>query len=217
MLVSSACLADDLTATERRWLQGAAPVVAYARESGLPMDIVVQPQPAPGASPLALAYVDGRCKLVFSMRGNAEAQRTLERIAPALLDAAVQLMAAHEMGHCRRYMDGAWFGMPAGFTASVPDIASPDVREAYLTMQAVRREEGYGDLVGLAWTQQRHPQLYEKVHAWLLAERTRDLQPGSHHDTLAWIRLAPTGVALTGAPIFTRAFTLWTMGLEMDH
>jgi hypothetical protein len=40
----------------------------------------------PGAAPLALGFVDGRCKLVLSMRGNAEAQSTLDRIEPDLLE-----------------------------------------------------------------------------------------------------------------------------------
>lgn len=62
--------AADLTATETRWLQGAWPVVSWARETRLPLDIVVQPQPTPGTPPLAMAFVDGRCKLVLSMRGS---------------------------------------------------------------------------------------------------------------------------------------------------
>ena len=97
MLVPWAACAVELTSTEQRWLQGAWPVVVFARETRLPLDIVVQPQPTPGVAPLALAFVDGRCKLVLSMRGNAEAQRTLERIEPELLDAALELMAAHEV------------------------------------------------------------------------------------------------------------------------
>ncbi|MGZ5205731.1 MAG: hypothetical protein ACXWIG_01290, partial [Caldimonas sp.] len=122
------CLGADLTDTELRWLQGSWPVVAYARKTGIPLDVVVQPQLAPGAAPLALAFVDGRCKLVLSMRGNPEAEATLERIEPELLDATLELMAAHELGHCRRYLDGAWYGLPAGFTASVPDDLGPDLR-----------------------------------------------------------------------------------------
>ena len=63
-------------------------------------------------------------------------------------------------------------------------------------MRSVRREEGYADLVGLAWAQQRHRQKYERLHTWLLAERSRDLIPGSHHDTLAWIQMARDGNTL---------------------
>lgn len=217
VLAAPACLAADLLPIEQQWLKGAWPVVAFAKDAGLPLDVIVQPQPMPGASPMALAFVDGRCKLVLSMRGNPQAQKALEGIAPDLVDATLELMAAHELGHCRRYLDGAWFGVPAGFTASIPDIASPLVRAAYVNMQAVRREEGYGDLVGLAWTQQRHPQHYGRLHAWLVQERSRDLIPGSHHDTLAWIRLVPTGAALTDPSIFTRAAALWAAGLASEH
>lgn len=209
-------IAADLTPIEMRWLKGAWPVVVFAKESRMPLDIVVQPQATPGASPMALAYVDNRCKLVLSMRGNAEAQATLDRIPPDLIDAALELMAAHELGHCRRYLDGAWFGVPAGFVASVPATVSADVQAAYANMSAVRREEGYGDLVGLAWTEQRHPQLYERLRDWLLLERARNLQPGSHHDTLVWLRLTMDGNRLAHGSIFKRAQELWTMGLSAD-
>ena len=39
-----------------------------------------------------------------------------------------------------------------------------------------RREEGFADLVGLAWTLKHHPQRYDEVHAWhvrLRAEPSR--------------------------------------------
>src|SRR5689334_15355687 len=93
-LLSAGALSAELSATETRWLAGAWPVVVFAKQAQLPLDIVVQPQPTPQAAPLALAYVDGRCKLVLSMRGNPEAEATLERLAPELRDAALELMAA---------------------------------------------------------------------------------------------------------------------------
>lgn len=179
----------------------------------MPLDIVVQPQPTPGAAPLALAFVGGRCKLVLSMRGNAEAEATLERIEPDLVDATLELMAAHELGHCRRYLDGVWHGVPAGFVASLPGALAPETQAAYASMQAARREEGFGDLVGLAWTQSRHPQHYARLHAWLVAERSKDLIEGSHHDTLAWVRLAADGTTLAHPSIFAAAARLWPAGL----
>jgi hypothetical protein len=173
----------------------------------------VQPQPNPGAAPLALGFVGGRCKLVLSMRGNPEAQATLDRIAPDLLDQTLQLMAAHELGHCRRYLDGAWNGLPAGFVASVPSEIGPELRTAYLEMKATRREEAYGDLVGLAWTQRYNPRDYGRLHAWLTAERARELIPGSHHDTLAWLGLARQGVPAKQGSFFAGAGNLWAAGL----
>jgi hypothetical protein len=215
LLALPACHASDLTPTEMQWLRGAWPVVAFARNENVPLDIIVQPQANPGAAPLALAFVDGRCKLVLSMRGNAEAQDTLERIEPDLLDATLELMAAHELGHCRRYLDGAWHGLPAGFNATAPDELSPDLRSAYVNMKAARREEAYGDLVGLAWAQQQHPHQYARLHLWLVTERSRDLLPGSDHDTLAWVRLAPDGGTLAGTSIFAAAARLWAAGLAV--
>ena len=214
---SSPAAAADLTSTEMRWLRGSWPVVAYAKATGMPLDVVVQPQPTPDLPPLALAFVDGRCKLVLSMRGNPEAEATLERIAPELLGATLELMAAHELGHCRRYLDGAWYGVPAGFSHGGPAGLSDAESEAYAHETAARREEGYGDLVGLAWTAARHPRLYVRLHAWLVAERTHGRVPGSPHDTLAWIRLAADASAWSGnASLFATPARLWRIGLAAD-
>ena len=213
MLAASSCLASDLTETETRWLKGVWPVVVFAKASKLPLDVIVQPQAAPGAAPLASGFIDGRCKLVLSMRGNAEAQATLDRIEPELLDAALELMAAHELGHCQRYLEGSWLSLPAGFAPSEPAGLSDDLREAYVTMRSVRREEGYADLVGLAWTQQRRPQQYGRLHHWLVTERSRDLIPGTHHDTLAWLETARDGSVLAHASIFAGAAAQWGKGL----
>ena len=203
--------AADLTDTEQRWLNGIWPVVAYARETKLPLDIVVQPQPTPGHAPLALAFVEGRCKLVLSMRGNSEAQATLERIEAELLAPVLELMAAHELGHCRRHLDGAWHVPPARHVIHVPQALDADLHADYLRMQATRREEAYGDLVGLAWTARHHPQQYARVHAWLTAERSKDLIPGSHHDTLAWVGLARAAVSPLPS-LFEGPTTLWLAG-----
>lgn len=218
IVVPMASAAADLSPTEMRWLKGAWPVIAYAKDAQLPLDIVVQPQPAPDAAPLALAFVDRRCKLVLSMRGNPEAEAALGRIEPDLVDAALELMAAHELGHCRRYLDGAWYSLPAGFSTRVPAALTADLKAAYANMQAARHEEGYGDLVGLAWTLQHHPQLYVRLHAWLLSERSTDLVHGSPHDTLTWLRLAKDSAALDHAgSLFTSAADVWTLGLNVDE
>lgn len=219
-IAAPAARAADLTPTESRWLQGAWPVVAYAEQAGMPLDIVVQPQPTPGAAPLAMAFIDGRCKLVLSMRGNPEAGAALERIQPSLLDAALELMAAHELGHCRRHLDGNWHGLPAGFTAPRADGVSAELQGAFVRMKATRREEAYADLVGLAWIQATRPRDYARVHAWLSAERARDLLPGSHYDTLAWLALAREGVGPangTGGTMFSRAMSLWAAGLASEQ
>jgi hypothetical protein len=210
---SSGCGAADLTPLETRWLAGLWPVITFAKQQDMPLDIVVQPQPAPGAAPLALGFDAGRCKLVLSMRGNADANATLDRIEPDVLDATLELMAAHELGHCRRYLDGAWHGLPAGFAPAVPVGISAELRSAYLDMKAARREEAYGDLVGLAWTRQHHPDRYARLHAWLVAERSHDVVSGSPHDTLPWVTLAGDGAALADGPPFVAAGTLWTAGL----
>jgi hypothetical protein len=194
---SSPAAAADLTSTELRWLRGGWPVVAYAKAAGMPLDVVVQPQPTPGLPPLrwrsstAAASSCSRCAAIPRRR-----RRSSGSLRAA--DAALELMTAHELGHCRRYLDGAWYGVPAGFSHALPAGLSESESEAYRNETAARREEGYGDLVGLAWTAARHPQHYARLHAWLLAERAHDRVPGSAHDTLAWVRLRRRCLGLGG-------------------
>jgi len=205
----------ELTATELRWLKAGWPAVAYAQAQQLPLDIARQPQSKPGDAPLAMGFVDGRCKLVLAMRGNPEAEATLARIDPALLPAVVEAMMAHEIGHCWRYVHGAWHTLPAGFVDITEDSDADSERVALRRdMRETRREEGFADLVGLAWTLARHPQLYAQVQAWF--EKVRDDQPvpGSHHDTRAWVRLArDRSVFGAGATPFEQALPVWQNGL----
>ena len=195
-------------------MQAIAPVLAFARATGFPLDIIVQPQALPGHTPLATAFVQGRCKLVLSMRGNAAAQEALDAIPPDLLAAALELMAAHELGHCERYLAGAFARHPAGFQATEP-AAGPaaEAPRAEAWSQALRREEGYADLVGLAWTHHRHPQLYAQLHAWLTAERSSEPVRGSAHDTQAWLRLVRDGTVLADPAMFSNATRVWALGL----
>lgn len=213
MLAAATAQAADLTALEQRWLQGAAPVLAQARAEGLPVDIVVQPQPSAGTVPLGLAWIDGRCKLVLSMRGNPEAQATLDRLPRGHEAPALELIAAHELlGHCRRRTDGAWQSLPPGTDERPPEGLSTDTQAAWARMQATRREEAWADLAALAWVRQRHAAAYPVVLAWLLHERSRDLVPGSHHDTLAWLQAASTpsaDILLATQPPAVAAQAIW--------
>lgn len=216
-LASIASQAADLTETEMRWLKHGWPVVTYAKQQQLPLDISVQPQARPGDAPLAMGFVDGRCKLVLAMRGNPDADATLAQIEPALLPAAVEAMFAHELGHCWRYVHGAWHTLPAGFVDTGDDDAhgDPELVRLRRDMRETRREEGFADLVGLAWTLSNHPARYGEVHAWM--EKVRDDQPvsGAHHDTRAWLRLArdPAALGSAGTTPFERVLVLWRKGL----
>jgi hypothetical protein len=189
-----------LTATELRWLQAVWPVLLYAREAALPVDVVVQPQPAAELPPMGLAWVGGRCKFVLSLRGNPDTLATDARIAPELFDAAMQLMAAHELGHCTRHVRGEW--MAEGEAAVRLPLA-----------MATQREEAYADLVGLAWTQRHHAALYGRVHAWLVTERVLSRQRGPAHDTLAWAQLAARAERFGSRGIFAEADALWQQGV----
>jgi hypothetical protein len=216
LLACAAATAADLTATETRWLRAGMPVLSYAKQRQLPVDIVVQPQDAPGQAPLAMDFVEGRCKLVLSMRGNPQAEASLDEAPAALQAIVIEAMTAHEVAHCWRHVHGRWKVLPAGFTEAARST-DPTASTAWRAMQATRREEGFADLAGLAWTSRRHPQHYAHVHAWF--ERVRDNPPvaGSHHDTSAWIRVARDAAAFPpGDDPFAQAQALWPMGMPSD-
>ena len=212
--------AADLTDTERRWLTGATPPVAWALRQGLPIDIVVLPQAQPGAAPIAMGYDEGRCKLVFAMRGNPAAESTLAAIPPPLLQATLEAMAAHEIGHCQRHRSGAFNSLPSGL-ADKPDAI--ENRQPTVELQAIaremritRREEAYADLVGLAWTHAHHADQYAQVLAWFDAARS-DETPRGFHDTRHWLALAHAADAFTEtAGPFDEADTMWQRGLLDD-
>jgi hypothetical protein len=210
--VGAPAAAADLTTIETRWLQAGLPVLAHARSRALPVDVVVQPQPTPGHAPLAMDFVEGRCKLVLSMRGNPDAEAPLAHAPPELHAVAIEAITAHEVAHCWRHVRGRWNVLPAGFAETASN------GDAWRAMRATRREEGYADLAALAWVLGRHPDRYAQVHDWL--ERVRDDQPvpGSHHDTRAWIRLARNPQAFPpDADPFEQAQALWPQGLDADE
>lgn len=215
-----AVAAAQLTALESRWLQAGQPVIAFARAQGLPIDIIVQPQDAPGAVPLALGYAAGRCKLVLSLRGNAQADSVLQDVLPARQGMMMEAMTAHEIGHCRRYAQGDWHASPRGL------VEPPSTQRGTLTalaqeLRETRREEAYADLVALAWMQGRHPEQYQEVLAWMRGVRAggdgAGGGAGSSHATQAWLALAGgAGVFDASASPFEQAQVLWRKGLSGD-
>jgi len=213
-----AAAAADLTALEARWLGAAFPVLQYARSLALPIDIIVQPQARPNDVPLAMGFDGGRCKLVLSLRGNAGAEAQLAGVPQAAQGELIEAMAAHEIGHCWRYAQGAWHALPAGFVEVGEEVAlDPAMLAASKAMRETRREEGYADLVALAWTRHNHPHDYARVYAWLA--RLRHDQPVARngHDTRTWVALAQDGSRFgAAARPFDDAMPLWREGLVND-
>jgi len=211
----TAARAAELSATEQTWLRAAAPVLAFARAQALPLDIIVQPQPTPGETPMGMAFIDGRCKLVLSMRGNPEAQSTLDGMPPGLLEPVVESIAAHELAHCWRHLQRRWGHLPRG--VAEPDAllrVSQDHADLLREMWRTRREEGYADLVGLAWTLQHHPQHYAAVHAWHVQLRAEQVLDTGPHDTRVWVRLAADPARFApAASIFEQVAPVWLAGL----
>ncbi len=207
--------AAELTALEKRWLGAAGPVLSYATELKLPIDITVQPQPRAGDVPLAMGFDKGRCKLVMTLRNNPDAETVLAGIPEAQQGALIEAMAAHEIAHCWRYVQGVWHALPAGFV-EVGDERAKDASllAAAKAMRETRREEGFADLAALAWIKRSKPDAYVQVYGWLAGLRDKVAVPRSGHDTRAWVRLAADGAAFgrTDAP-FEDVNGMWREGL----
>lgn len=203
-----------ITETEQRWLAASAPVLTHAREAGLQVDIIVQPNVQLDVSPLSMAFINGRCKLVLTMRGNPMVEEHLAGVPPALQDVVIEAMVAHEIGHCWRHSQGAWRALPAGFARPLTNLSALAANSR--TQQDAddkRREEGFADLVGLAWTHSRHPALYKQVHAWLAGERGDGI-PGTAHDTAVWVQLASNQSVFGAGNLFEQAQRPWEAGLQ---
>jgi hypothetical protein len=161
---------------------------------------------------MAMGFKDGRCKLVLSMRGNPDAEKVLEQVPAEQRAMVMEAMAAHEVGHCWRYAQGNWHALPAGFEEN----DNPAEVQQILQNQ---REEGFADLVALAWTRRQHRANYSQLHGWLSALRGgAQTVAGGSHDTRAWIRLAQDEKVFTaGATPFDEAMGAWSAGLVADE
>jgi len=212
---SQAATPADLTSLETRWLSAAFPVLDYARRLALPIDIIVQPRARPNDVPMAMGFDGGRCKLVLSLRGNAGAEAQLAGVQEKAQGELIEAMTAHEIGHCWRYAQGAWHALPAGFVEVSKEIArDPALLAASREMRETRREEGYADLVALAWTRRHHPADYARVHAWLTQLRADQPVARNGHDTRTWVALARDGGRFgDAAHPFEDALPLWRDGL----
>lgn len=216
LLPAWALAQSALTETETRWLRAGAGVVAYAKHSGLPVDIVVQPEARPEDVPLAMGFQNRRCKLVLTLRGNPDAEVILASIAPEQQALMIEAMMAHELGHCWRYSQGEWLKLPGGFVESdVKFTGDPALAETARSLRDTRREEGFSDLVALAWMRAQHPAQYGAVYAWMQQVRGKHSDGFGSHDTLDWLALAADRevFAEAGNP-FESADNLWRRGLS---
>ncbi len=208
----------QLTEMETRWLKAAAPVLAYAQRIKLPIDIIVQPVTRATDVPLAMGFKDGRCKLVLSMRGNPDAEKVLDQVPQDKRGVLMEAMAAHEVAHCWRYAQGAWHALPAGFTEGTATAADPALLAEWEALRNNRREEGFADMVALAWTKRFHPEHYQQVHSWLASVRNEHTAAGGGHDTRAWVKVATdSSVFKQSATPFEDAGFAWSQGLLQDE
>ncbi len=199
-----ALAAPGLTEVERRWIDAAGPVLAAARRDGLPIDVVVQPQPNAGEPVLALAWIGGRCKLVATMRGPDGAPLPAAEVDPSPPPLRVRVMVAHEVGHCWRHVRGDWGGSPSAFAPATDPRAKRDATAA------ARLEEGFADLYALAWIAAHEPDRYRAVHGWLAGERAEPGHDGAEHDTREWVAAAEDPAVFGGSgTLYERAERVW--------
>jgi hypothetical protein len=204
----------DLAPIEIKWLNAAESVLDFARDQGLPIDVVVRPKRVGNDIPVSLGVKDGRCKLVLSLREHPEAEATLAGVPASRHGVLIKAMVVHEVAHCWRFAQGQWLKLPAGFT----DLDDPQddaaLAQKKSQMRATRREEGFADLVALAFVKQEHAADYAFVHGWLKGVRNDQPLEGSFHDTRAWLKLAQTPSVFPAAgTVFLQVHAVWTKGL----
>lgn len=196
---------------EIKWIAAAESVLDFAADEGLPIDIIVQPVSTGADAPLAMGVRDQRCKLIFSLRDKADAEASLQGAPLEQHAMLIEVMVAHEVAHCWRFMQGTWHTSPAAFIE--PANESRESFEQQREMQVTQREEGYADLVALAWTLKNHPQQYAAVHAWLTEVRHDQPITGSYHDTRVWLQLAKDPAAFPSAnTLFDQVEEIWRTG-----
>src|SRR5438477_312308 len=125
------CAASKRASAARRWPSRRRPAATARRPSDVPRCTFYRRSGMP-------------------TRGNPEADATLARIDAPMLGPVVEAMVAHEVGHCWRYVNGAWHTLPAGFvdSAEAPPSSDPELTRLQRDMRETRREEGFADLVG---------------------------------------------------------------------
>jgi hypothetical protein len=204
-----------LAPIETKWLTAAERVLDDARDQGLPIDIVVRPKRVGNDIPVSLGVKDGRCKLVLSLRDHPDAEATLAGVPLARHSILIEAMVAHEVAHCWRFSQGQWLKLPAGFTDAGDPLDDAASAQKKLQMRATRREEGFADLVALAWTRREHRTDYRFVHHWLQAVRQDQPLSGSFHDTRVWLDLAAAPTAFSDSDsLYQQVHALWTAGLR---
>jgi hypothetical protein len=211
ILAANAAQAEpNLNAIEVKWLNAAEPVLSFAAEQGLNVDIVVQPTSTASDVPLAMGVKNGRCKLILSMRDNPDAEATLAGVPAADHTVLIEAMVAHELAHCWRFSQGQWNQWPVGFT-DAPEVR--DSADSQQSMRATQREEAFADLVALAWVGFAHPGDYAQVHAWLEGIRSDQPVADSYHDTRRWLMLAKSAATFSNdKPLFEQAHAVWATG-----
>jgi hypothetical protein len=215
-LLPHAAPAQD--ALEQRWLARTVPVLRYAEQRALPVDIVLLSAAHEDHPPLGVGFKDGRCKLVLALRGNRLLRGMLADVPDELWPTVAEAMVAHELGHCWRQVRGLMHTLPDDSVEAVARVdGDAEVARLRREMTPTRREEAYADLVSLAWVRGQRPEHYARVYDWLVRVRRHPHGTAVPHDTRSWLRLVADPAALDaagGADVFERAQALWEQALH---
>jgi hypothetical protein len=205
-------------ALEQRWVARAVPVLRYAEQRALSVDIVLMSAMPEDHPPLGVGFEDGRCKLALVVRGNRLLRRMLADVPDDLWPTVAESMVAHEMGHCWRRVRGLMHMLPDDSVEAVARVGGdPELARLRRETTSMRREEAYADLVSLAWVRERHPQHYARVYDWLVRMRRHPHGTAVPHDTRSWLRIVADPAALDaagGGDVFERAQALWEQALQ---
>lgn len=165
-------------------MDAASPVIAYANAMQLPLDVIVQPESEPQDVSIALGHEAGRC--------NLGAEAILAGVNPSQHNILIEIMAAHELGHCWHYVQGKWNSLPAGFSEFHDYPGSTrTAEEQRRAKEEARREEGFADLVGLVWAEHHHAENYQQIYKSLQAHRSAQSLAGRLFGAISLRQPAP--------------------------
>lgn len=204
--VHAAINQTDFTALESKWIKNIDPVVRYGLEQKLKITVAVNVNVKNGISPIG---IDTSCKFILNFRDNKAALDLEDSIPDEIYKPVSEAIAAHELAHCWRSINGLYGVLPPG----IMDTASLD-DEKVKKIRLERREEGFADLVGLAWVQSRYSaQTYAEVLEWFKEFRSDPDYSGDSHDTRVWLELAGDMKIDKNTPIFEQVMPRWRSGL----
>lgn len=160
-LLWSAWACANGTPTVAQWIGVFEEVRQHALFKGLNMTYAKAPAANIGFTPVGVMERPGvDCVVVVSDGDNPKMERMMAFAStPAVRQAFMQTVAAHEFGHCLR-MRGKHLSLDLWKRA---EAAAPGSAELLALEQLLSIEEAYADAYAFVYLKDSHPQLFEAV------------------------------------------------------